>query len=897
MTTVRPAITLVRGTATLSLWISRSLEFLWLIAVVLVPLAFLGRDTTLSEAAIGYIEVPKVALLRTLVGLMAILWLLEWGFRSRSPLGAGVGREGIRFRLSPRLSGLVGWLQGRPTRWVVLAVWFYLGTTLLSTLLSASFNVSLWGEVPGQDGFSAYTVSAYVVLFGVIATHLKSKPQMWRLLGAIAVMGSIVTGYGVLQHYGYDFLGLTELSGGGDTGRVTSFMGNAVFSGSAMLMPIPLTLMLATITLGWSWKTGRNFRDRGQGMRRRLVVILWVLVLTVQLLGITFTLSRGPWIGASLALVGFVGLVAIFVGRRTMGQAVLILGLALALTLAVVQWLSTISIIMLALMGLLGLMAIFIRWRGPDPLTGLIPRSLLAWTDIRSRQRVLGQVTLSLGLFLALAAALILALVWFKDTNVVVGEEPAASTEMARRFESIKSEVVSGSFSGRGDVWNDSWRLIRERPWFEFDRLSFGWARPIVGYGPDLFRYTFLLVSTPQGNASLPSEPDHAHNYLIHQTVEQGLLGLLSSLGIVVSLFLAGGYQLLRKKGISSRIHNLLLIGLLATLAGRFLEQMVGVARVSDLTIFWVVLAIFVALPVVMESPEAAPAAAPRLRHGRQRERRGRSTARPSAGDNAFDWRKLIRLAIAAWLIGGIVDLTWSKTLNYPRAALIAANGIEQFRHGNGQAALVALERAIQLAPDVSSYYKYRASVYQANLDLDYDQTPREWECSLQPDRMTYKRCLASKAYESNLAGAAQRPFDWRLRLALADSATGLGRKEEAIRLYQEVASLVPASWPLLNLLAGAYVEAGRPQDALATSEKSLVLTGAGPSSSHALFIQGLARQQLGQLEESAQALERSLELDGSSSFAPEAHQALARAYTGLGQLNRAEEQRKLGQR
>lgn len=883
MNAARTAITYGSGAVNLSTWINRSLEILWLMAVVLVPLVYLGRDSTLSEAAIAYVEVPKVALLRTLVALMVILVLVEWGVRSRFPLPFRAPREGSRFRISHLPRGLACWLRERPTRWVVLAVWFYLGTTLISTVLSASLEVSLWGEVPGQDGFAAYTVATYVVLFGVIATRLKTVPQLWRLLGAIAAMGLVVAGYGVLQHYGYDFLDLTELSGGGDTGRVTSFMGNAVFSGAAMLVPISVSLMLATINMERFGKAGWNFSRRDHRMQGLLVLAWWVLALTVQLLGITFTLSRGPWLGTGLALMSFVVLAAIFAGRRALGPAALILALSVALTLTVVQWLSPLSIIVLTLMGLL---ALWFIWRPMGQRTLPIPRSLAGWTDFRWRRTMLGQVAPSLGLLAVLAAVLVLALLWLRDSNGIIGEESGAPTEMARRFESIKGEVVSGSFSGRGDVWRDSWRLIRDRPWIEFDQPGFGWARPVSGYGPDLFRYTYLLVSTPRGVGLLPGEPDHAHNYLIHQAVEQGALGMLSSLGVVVIPFLVGGFLLIRKGRGYSRVHILLLIGLLATLAGRFLEQMVGVARVSDLTIFWTILAIFVALPVISESPEAVPENGPRIRPGRGKEARGRTTARPSPAANAFDWRRFLQLVMVAVIIGGIINLTWAKNLSYPRAAVIAASGVEQFRRGDRQAALVALERASALAPDVSSYYKYRASIYQAFLGLDYDRAPREWECGLQPEQTAYETCLMDKAFQSQLAGVAQRPFDWRLRLALADSASNLDRKDEAIRLYREVVSLVPASWPLLNLVAGAYVEGERPQEALAPLERSLALTGEDPRSSHGLFILGIARLELGDLEESAQALERSLELDGAGSFAQDARRALARVRAELGRSN-----------
>ena len=63
-------------------WINRAIELLWLVAVFLLPLAFFGQDYAQSEAVIAYVEVPKVAVLRTLAGLMAARWLIDWGLHS-----------------------------------------------------------------------------------------------------------------------------------------------------------------------------------------------------------------------------------------------------------------------------------------------------------------------------------------------------------------------------------------------------------------------------------------------------------------------------------------------------------------------------------------------------------------------------------------------------------------------------------------------------------------------------------------------------------------------------------------------------------------------------------------------------------------------------------------------
>ena len=44
---------------------------------VIGALGIFDHDYAKSETIISYVEVPKVALLRTLVGLMAALWLID----------------------------------------------------------------------------------------------------------------------------------------------------------------------------------------------------------------------------------------------------------------------------------------------------------------------------------------------------------------------------------------------------------------------------------------------------------------------------------------------------------------------------------------------------------------------------------------------------------------------------------------------------------------------------------------------------------------------------------------------------------------------------------------------------------------------------------------------------
>lgn len=792
-------------------WLNRSMEFLWLLGVFLVPLVFLGQDYAKSETVIAYVEVPKVALLRTIVGLMVVLWLIDWGLRSSVESGTSINLNNLR-RLPTRwLAWLGETIWRHPHCWLPIAVGFYLGTTILSTALSGSFRVSLWGEVPGQDSYSAYTVVAYILLFSMIVTRLKTRPQVWRLLGAIVAMGALVSGYAVLQHYGHDLLYLSESTGG----MTTSFMGNSIFAAAVIMMTIPITVGASVTSLLRFPRPADTVGSNGSRWAVGLAILgVWVVVLAIQFLGLLFTFSRGPWIGSLCALTLMMVLVAVFVGRRGFVRMALVLGLATIITAAVF----------------------------------FIPRTVDPWTT--------NEATTSI--------------------NIVV--DPAAA-EVVDQFSSIGGEVLGGFSGGRLTHWQVSWQLIKNHPWFAFDSLSLRWLRPLVGYGPDLFRYTYLLKSSAQGPDRSLLAPDHAHNFFVHQTVEQGLLGAMGSLGIFAAALLAGAHQLLRSKNGMDTAHKLILVALLSVVAGRGLEMMVGVARVSDLTVLWVVLGLFAALPSAMKAQEL------RLRlvdvaESRPRASSGHSVSFSGTGVGRGPW--LLKMAVAVCLIGTIFNLTWMNGISYPRAAVKAGHALESYRQGDLPSSLAAIERAVELAPDVPVYHTWKALVFSAyRRDLS---GPREQRCSTQ-GILPYQSCLATLAHQSNLNGSNQRPFYLGSRIALANSAFNLDLDDESIRYRQESLSMVPGSWGLRNNLASALIQQGRPEGALKPLRESLEITEGTRVSIDALIIRARAYVNLGRYQDAIVDLNRALKIKPSS---PEAHAGMAVVYANLGQEEKA---------
>lgn len=792
------------------LGIHRALEVIWLIIIVIVPLAFLGREFGAWSSVIGSFELPKIVALRALVGLMAALWLIEWAVAQARSSNAGASkRTALDLRPDSIFVRLGAWLRAAPTRWLVLAAAFFLGATLLSTLLSVSPRVSFWGEVPGQDSYSAYTTVAYVLLFAVIATHLKSYSQLWRLLGAIVVVGVLFSGYAVLQHYGHDFFGLMVPI---DAARVTSTVSNPILAGAVMLMTILISLVGATITLrgpmratGFWWKLS-----------------LWVLVLTVQLLGLLFTFSRGPWVGTAVALVVFIALLAALGHWRILVRASLLLLLAAAATSAIISLPSR---------------------QSPEEADD-------------------EPVPLGAGRAAELVASV-----------------PAQATGVGA--------LGAPGLSGRIETWRGSWRLMTRHPWVGFDSQPLASLRPLAGYGPDFFHAAYLLVSPPR-DVRLPSEFVHAHNYFVHQGVELGFLGLAASLAVFGTLLLVAGYQLLWQRKGYSTVHQLLLAGAVAIVAGRLLEQMVGIARVSDLTIFWVLLGVFVALPAIMDGRQGGPDPPSRARGRRRRPHRPRPGDVPK--EHAYQWRSLGRLGLVCCLVFGIGVLTWVKGVNYVRAAVIADRAAEQFQAGNLQASLTSIERSIDLAPDVNSYYGNRSELY-ATIE-EHGLWSQHVKCGGLAELQVRKACLAKEAYLGNVDWVDNRPLSWRSRIGLAGSALQLALAtkdrtlaEEATRLHRETAEMVPNSYKAWDRLADVYIVLGQPQQALEAVEKSLAIIGDHPLSRVALLLQAEAYQNLGQIEQELDSLGRAITV---APLNPEPYYIRGSLYRLLGQHERA---------
>lgn len=288
--------------------LDRAIEGTWLVCAAIVPILIMP-DTWMT----GFVQVPKVFLLRTCAILLVVLMGIRWASGpGGNGLTAGSGRSSLDL-LRVALDVATGYLRTHP---IMLAAVGVLAANLLSLLFSPMRTVSLGGVDPGWDGYSLASVASYLVMFIAVATNLRSVVQVRRLLWALTISSLVISAYGAGQYLGFDFF-RTEWS---HDDRIWLTFGNPTFGASYLLMTIPLTLAL--------W----------QGWQKRFApavhVMLGMALMMPQLGALALTLSRGAMISMAFSLTVFVGLSFWVFGLKRAQRPATILAMGVGLALA-----------------------------------------------------------------------------------------------------------------------------------------------------------------------------------------------------------------------------------------------------------------------------------------------------------------------------------------------------------------------------------------------------------------------------------------------------------------------------------------------------------------------------------------------------------------------------------
>jgi hypothetical protein len=440
------------------------------------------------------------------------------------------------------------------------------------------------------------------------------------------------------------------------------------------------------------------------------------------------------------------------------------------------------------------------------------------------------------------AASLALAIT-FAAIMTAIPVEGASDVTLASRFSEVGSPLAAsdGALSSRVTIWGVALDAFTSVPWVdtrefpEIPGLAFSAARPVLGYGPDMFGYAYVQVGDP----TLTSVAESGHSFIVHTAVELGLLGVFAYLALAVSVAVSLGRALAGvKRTLASAELRFILAGLIGVFVGRAVEQMTGTPQLSDLMLFWVLVAVVQAFPTVMGTSDVRSGQASSTAISN---RRARDAARARSVPMPFN---SIRVAGAVGFAVAALIFWWQVVATPANADLIAGRGLNASFTGRPTVAGELLSRAADLAP--TSY---------APAALLADAWMQNAEDSSDPD---FRGQAFSNAYSTIRRVFERDPFNLRARMAAGEISRAMALDspsftERAIDDYELVVALLPGLWEQREQLAWTLTSVGEHERALEVVTEAKQLGGAdNPDAYFLYYVEGKALKGLGRDREVA---------------------------------------------
>ena len=738
------------------------IEAVWLFGLVSVPLVFNPNGW------LSFYADPKYVALHVAALVIAVVWAWERALFAQ-PVGL------------PNLREARVWMGRRPGRWALVAAGALALTAILSTAASPVKTVSLWGRDFTDLGYELYSFLSLLVIFFAVAMRMRTKAQARRLLIAFAVVGTVAAVYAISQRFNWDPLG-PGLRGG----RVFASFGNAINLGAFLVMTAIIT---PAIVLA---------EDRGA---RYMWLVVGALALGIQLAGLWYAGSRGPWIGYSAGIAAFGAAGIIWIDRRTLGRGLALMIGGLAIAFLIVQ----------------------------------IPQS--------------------------------------ENNKARFVENDRTFSDVGRIFGNVSTD----SFGGRGVLWESGLTLSVERPWSPEEGKGVGIVRSLLGYGPEMFFYAYPLgiEIDPSGTIA-----QHSHNYPLQLFIELGALGLGSLIALVLLALYAGLKLLnvLKKSGADQQWMVIIVVGVLAALTGRGVEQMVGVGRLGDLMPFWMLLGLLIALVEIaaIESPETADGAGTAGSRNVRRASRARSS-------------EYVYVAIALLITLVAAGLLYFRDGRGIQASYLAQDAATLRREGRLEEALDKYQKAAELNPHVEQYHLAIADILRGSALF------QEAEGNEDLERLGWELTLDASQKYADRNGKA---FNTQLRIGQAESRlVGLGRNdifESARNTYLEIAAARPSYPSVQSAAALGFLAIGDNQLGLLYADRAISMETSARPDSQSWRYRGVALENLSELELASAAYETAIERRPGSPDALFSHQRLVVVYGALGETERASAQQAL---
>ena len=820
----------VSGRAAFQRWLAIAIEASWLTGLVLVPMVFRGRELVTIYSQ------PKYFLLHLVALVIVVIWTAEWA------LGPSRNRS-----IGGVIETVDRWVGREPGRWALLAFGGFVFAAVASTLLSPVPLVSLWGRDFEDLGFELYSTLAFLVVLFAIALRIRTRDQVLRFALAVAGTGTVTALYGLSQHFGWDPIGR-----GADATRVISSFGNPLLFGSYLVMAVAITVAVSA----YAHLEGR-----------RWAIPAGVLAIGVQFAALWFAGGRGPILGTVVSLIAFMVIGWIFLDRRILAQIALSFGGGILVAVALITIPAEAGQGIRGNQDFLDIPGEIIDSIGFVFSSTELPVDQSLAPATTDPDLTTPATTITPGEATATSANAGVAV-----ATITPGEATANAGVAVATVEPVGAVDTRGSaLSGRSEIWRSVAVLAisREVP-FDESRLFTG-LRFLFGFGPDMFFYSYPMVTSHKVDLVGVS---HAHNYLLQVLMEQGLIGVLFILAAAALLTIAS-LRILRLGTLDPWL-AIIMIGVLAALVGRAVDQFGNIARTSDLMLFFALAGFLFALTEIAREAEPSGVDTSPIapRSARRRERRPRVN---------------VTAIIVVAIVGTLATLVFvSRDVAMLRAGWIAANGFESKAASDGDAAYLSFERAADLAPAVERYAREQAGVILRTVAVR--QNPAE------------KAQLLNEAYEILARYEDRDPQAWSSQRLLASTSLALvnlgdtARIPEVIARYDTVAALMEAYPFVLSEVAVVNAQFGEMQQALDYSGQAIAGEKTTTAQPGAWWSKGSSLLSFGRTEEAIDAFTNAIAGNPNGYYARLSHFELATIYFERGQRDIANEHRRLAE-